>query len=895
MAHFLFVLLCILPFSSGILIPIGLNSGPFGPVLEFQQPPNAVFTSLDLLGLSADDVLQHGQLANLSWQEDSLFDPEEQQLDLQHLWNDWRDAVDAIDPKVVASMTVQGPGLHTEISIPISRGTTGLQVLEIVSQQLQVPLSSLRLLLDGQAANGGMRLYEGLSDGAQMDVMFEQFGGGRTKGALNKPKPPPKSTNTLTSMFSKSKLSEEEKKKQAEEEFARIAVEAKKRKAEEEAAEQKVAKIRKTKKEDAAYEKDLISQGLPREVVSTQTALRRKSRKDTRKAEALRERSKAPGIWELSVTQRGTVQSFIENNPRANAEAVIRHFWNYHRDIYPLLHVKTIQRWIARARQPVAGCKQAPGRKPLFRSEFLSNVLSGARDLISLGSPMNSIIFRGIVIAEIEILRADGSPKWPALLHRWQSGGLMLSQSWCRKCMFRFFLTSRRPTGTKEVTVDSEDSKQLIDRMAARLAILVAEHSIPRESVFHWDQTGLTLLSIGRTTRAAQGLKHIHTIGFGEKRQVTGNPLLTMAGSLISYQLLFQGKTEGCRPPNWRDFDNDVDLLRPRHTPSHWTSVEVQQDLLLDAEQTLLLRSESLKFPYAQQAFVLLIDVYSSHTCLEFITWFKDRYDGNSHPKGFLLFVPAGLTGQCQPADLTVQSKTKTILREQGSLHIAKSLRDTRNLNMRMSFLKPLLLQWMKVVTHFFVSPDGAALIRKGFELAGLERAYDPEFQAAAKLMEEDLFPSVVDPSVVPPGPGPAPHPLRVLFDDDDDPVLVDAEDEDPVVSDIESDSSDSSDHNLAPSAPAAPSSGVVMPVCALCAAVGDGMTEEQRRKIEDHRLEILLDVSYCRGCHQHWCVTKAEWACSTCAHWTCRDHFSDFDEGFCFGCSDDAPLEDDA
>ena len=157
--------------------------------------------------------------------------------------------------------------------------------------------------------------------------------------------------------------------------------------------------------------------------------------------------------------------------------------------------------------------------------------------------------------------------------------------------------------------------------------------------------------------------------------------------------------------------------------------------------------------------FILLIDCYSTHTCVEFVAFFKNYYNGVDNAKGFLVFTPPGLTFTANPADLTVQSKTKGLLKQMSAYSIAKSFLEQKDLDSRLSILKPQLLEWLVLVVKYWKSPEGKILLQKGFTLAGLDRIFDSEFQTKAFVRRFEVFPLWKDSDHPPPAVPPIPQP----------------------------------------------------------------------------------------------------------------------------------------
>ena len=177
---------------------------------------------------------------------------------------------------------------------------------------------------------------------------------------------------------------------------------------------------------------------------------------------------------------------------------------------------------------------------------------------------------------------------------------------------------------------------------------------------------------LGNKTRAPQGSKNVPLFGSKDTRLVTGTPFVTMSGAFLAFQVIFQGTTSRCIPKN-------ASIYTPKKilstfSKTHWSTEDTQkQSLQASADPYFEAEAREKQIPLSTLVFVLIIDCYSTHMSSSFVGWFKSRYNGVERPKGFLLFVPPGLTYLVQPADLTLQSKIKAILKQQCAFAIAKS------------------------------------------------------------------------------------------------------------------------------------------------------------------------------------------------------------------------------
>lgn len=159
------------------------------------------------------------------------------------------------------------------------------------------------------------------------------------------------------------------------------------------------------------------------------------------------------------------------------------------------------------------------------------------------------------------------------------------SDSWVKSFFQRHKLAER--TGGHDAQTLPSNHEELTDRTSYQLASLVSMYNIPPQLVFAADQMGMKLLSTNGKTRITRGTKSVGTIGQDDKRQITVVPVVTAAGKLVTTQLIFAGKTSKCHPTQ-----SNTDLLYS-HSPSHWTTVETQKELVnLVAKKAAVIKAE---------------------------------------------------------------------------------------------------------------------------------------------------------------------------------------------------------------------------------------------------------------------------------------------------------------
>ena len=99
----------------------------------------------------------------------------------------------------------------------------------------------------------------------------------------------------------------------------------------------------------------------------------------------------------------------------------------------------------------------------------------------------------------------------------------------------------------REIPRDFEEKKRKYLTIGAEL---ISRYSVPPELVINGDETAVLLVNRAKVTRNIAGAKRVRILGMGEdKAQITATIFATEAGSILPYQMIFQGKTDRVHPP----------------------------------------------------------------------------------------------------------------------------------------------------------------------------------------------------------------------------------------------------------------------------------------------------------------------------------------------------------
>ena len=231
---------------------------------------------------------------------------------------------------------------------------------------------------------------------------------------------------------------------------------------------------------------------------------------------------------------------------------------------------------------------------------------------------------------------------------------------------------------------------------------------IPPQLVINFDQTGINYISMDH------GKARVEIIQKDDKRQITTVLGGTMAGDFLPIQLVYQGTTCRCLPSF--KFPQDWDIM---YSANHWSN-----------EETMKMYLHNIIFPYirgkkeelglpAEYPSLLLFDYFNGQ-CTEQL--FK-LIDGNNINT---VIIPANCMDQLQPLDLSANKAVKNFLRKQFQGCYTKEVftqleeEHVELVDLRLSTVKPLGVQWMTDVFDYFKSEAGMEIIKNGFKSAGI-------------------------------------------------------------------------------------------------------------------------------------------------------------------------------
>ena len=161
-------------------------------------------------------------------------------------------------------------------------------------------------------------------------------------------------------------------------------------------------------------------------------------------------------------------------------------------------------------------------------------------------------------------------------------------------------------TKRKGTTGKVEPSQQFLDEekliFQRNISTIIEDHDIPKDLILNLDQTPLSYVSPAKYTFSPKGAKAVPIKGVDDKRQITATFSISMTGSFLPIQLIYEGKTRRCLP-NY-DFPKGFNVT---YSPNYWSntekSVELFQKVIFPYLKNVKL---SNKYPKEQMSLIIM-------------------------------------------------------------------------------------------------------------------------------------------------------------------------------------------------------------------------------------------------------------------------------------------------
>ena len=285
-------------------------------------------------------------------------------------------------------------------------------------------------------------------------------------------------------------------------------------------------------------------------------------------------------------------------------------------------------------------------------------------------------------------------------------GGILLTKDWAKYLLKRLGMVKRKANTKAKVTV--EDFEAAKEQFLLDIKNVVSLDEIPPALILNWDQTGINYVPVSSWTMESEGAKRVELAGKDDKRQITAVFGCSLVGDFLPPQLIYQGKTTRCLPqvevpPDWHI----------TYYVNHWSNESTMKDYV-----------EKIIIPYIQKKreelnvlpdhrALLLFDNFKAQ-CTTPLLQILDNNDIN------VLLIPPNCTDRLQPLDISVNKAAKEFLRGKFQKWYAQEVcsqfqsGERIPIDLRMSVVKPLGLQWMIGLYDYLKSkPD---IIQNGFK-----------------------------------------------------------------------------------------------------------------------------------------------------------------------------------
>ena len=365
--------------------------------------------------------------------------------------------------------------------------------------------------------------------------------------------------------------------------------------------------------------------------------------------------------------------------------------------------------------------KKKAGRPTLLPDDLMKKTIETVSALRLRGAPVSASVInavaKGIVLANDRSLLCENG------------GYISLNADWARQILYRMDVIgrkmSRRMATTARIPVAPGILKETKLDFQRRIKILQERYQVPDDLILNFDQTPLPYVCVSNHTLHEKGASSVPLVGKGKKKQITGTFTVTKSGIFLPMQLIYEGKTDRCLPKDVT-FPEGFDLT---YTQNHWSNEEkALQHLTKIVFPYVEKKKAELNLPAEQKA-LLIFDVFKGQK--------TKRYQDHLESNGCAwVYIPANLTDQFQPLDVTVNAPAKEFLKKKFEEWYAKEIssqlergRDIYEVEvpLKLSAMKPTHARWLLgLYDHMLNSGD---IIRKGFKMAGIDDAIDLEIE----------------------------------------------------------------------------------------------------------------------------------------------------------------------
>jgi hypothetical protein len=292
------------------------------------------------------------------------------------------------------------------------------------------------------------------------------------------------------------------------------------------------------------------------------------------------------------------------------------------------LSPSTLKRWILTegVKQPRGGGKR---KVPLGLLTDIKLLILGRLDTGEcVQSTMLVSLIRGLI---------EESP-YSSILDT-NGGEFLCCESYVIKLCQSMNLTYRRATtATQKLPLTWEKIER---RFHLQIAYLAWHYKIPPGLIINADQTGHSIVPVGKRSYRMLGVKSVAIMGADEKRQITLLPSVACNGKVLPMLIIFLGKTFRSLPST-KDMKELTDQgCQFLYTDTHWsTNLTMKKFVNVIVVPFLLKRVSELKLLPGQKC-LLLLDVWKVHLTEDFRGHIRENYNWI-----LVKYIPAGCTSK---------------------------------------------------------------------------------------------------------------------------------------------------------------------------------------------------------------------------------------------------------
>ena len=208
---------------------------------------------------------------------------------------------------------------------------------------------------------------------------------------------------------------------------------------------------------------------------------------------------------------------------------------------FPNLRESTVRPWLATyrdglKRKDISSSKIVISKrrgKPLYLPNELDEKLR--KFLLNLrraGGDVNRHVVYGVLMGLVK----SNLLKYGSMLD------FKITNGWMQY-LYKRLNFSRRVTTTSRPVITESIWLEMRTRFLYNIAQIYLEYDVPDELIMNIDQTSSKYVTTDRVTMGKKGSKHVSKKGSNDKRAITATYAETLAGDILPFQLIYQGKT----------------------------------------------------------------------------------------------------------------------------------------------------------------------------------------------------------------------------------------------------------------------------------------------------------------------------------------------------------------